>query len=76
VYLAAVIEYLAAEVLELAGNAASSLWAKRITPRHLLMAIKNDQELDNLLQNVTIAHGGVMPNDIKSFLKPKKSKKC
>ncbi|XXG59511.1 hypothetical protein AAC387_Pa04g1582 [Persea americana] len=74
IYLAAVLEYLAAEVLELAGNAARDNKKSRIIPRHVLLAVRNDEELGKLLHGVTISHGGVLPN-IHSVLLPKKTDK-
>jgi len=62
VYLAAVLEYLCAEILELAGNAARDNKKSRIVPRHITLAVKNDEELNKLLGGVTIASGGVLPN--------------
>jgi histone H2A len=62
VYLAAVLEYLTAEVLELAGNAARDNKKSRIVPRHVQLAVRNDEELNKLLAGVTIDDGGVLPN--------------
>ncbi|RDY14521.1 Histone H2A.6, partial [Mucuna pruriens] len=72
VYLASVLEYLAAEVLELAGNAARDNKKTRIMPRHIQLAVRNDEELSKLLEDVTIANGGVMPN-IHNLLLPNKA---
>ena len=74
VYLASVLEYLVAEIAELAGNAAKDHKKHRIVPRHLLLAIKNDEELSQLFRGVTISDGGVLPS-INPVLLPKKTGK-
>ncbi|CAK6966175.1 late histone H2A.2.2 [Scomber scombrus] len=73
VYLASILEYLCAEILELAGNASRDNKKQRIAPRHILLAVKNDEELNKLLAGVTISEGGVIPN-IQASLLPKRTK--
>jgi len=68
IYLSSVLEYLCAEVLDLSHNASSDNKKTRITPRFLQLAIRFDTELDELLSNVTIAEGGVVPHIDNSLL--------
>ncbi|KAL6047032.1 Histone H2B type 1-A [Balamuthia mandrillaris] len=62
IYLACVIEYLCAEVLELAGNAAKDFKTKRIVPRHIMLTVRGDEELDVLLSNAILPYAGVIPH--------------
>ena len=71
VYMAAVLEYLTAELLELSGNAAKDNKKTRINPRHIQLAIKNDEELNKFVGTATISAGGVMPN-VHAVLLPKR----
>ncbi len=72
VYLAAVLEYLTAEILELSGNAARDNKKMRITPRHMKLAILNDEELTKLCKGIVMT-GGVLPH-INAKLLPKEKK--
>lgn len=60
VSLTAALEYVMAEVLELAGNVAKQSHRLRISPRHLMIAVRSDEELNRLFRNSVFA-GGVMP---------------
>ncbi|XP_037537298.1 histone H2A-like [Nematolebias whitei] len=74
IYQAAVLEYLIAKILELAGNVAPDNKKTRIIPRHLQLTVRNDEELNKLLGRVTIAQGGVLPS-MHVVLLPKKAEK-
>ena len=62
IFTAAVLEYITIEILDLAGNAADEHKKKTIAPRHIQLAIRNDEELNKLMASTTIASGGVIPN--------------
>ena len=74
IFMSAVLEYLVAELLELAGNCAREHKKARIIPRHIKLAIKNDEELNKLIGKVTISQGGV-PANVNEFLLKKKGEK-
>ncbi|CAK6450042.1 unnamed protein product [Pipistrellus nathusii] len=55
VYLAAIIQYLTATVLELAADEAHKMGCRRITPQLLDMAIHNNALLSGFFDNITIS---------------------
>eukprot|EP00435_Cladocopium_sp_Y103_P035315 s2083_g9.t1 len=71
IYLTGVIEYVCAEILELAGNSAKENKKQRIIPRNIQLAIRNDEELNKYMSNVTVRSGGVIPH-IHQTLMPEK----
>ncbi|CAJ1004968.1 putative Core histone H2A/H2B/H3/H4/C-terminus of histone H2A [Leishmania naiffi] len=77
VYMAAVVEYLTAELLELSVKAAtqSSKKPHRLNPRTLMMAVRHDDDLGELLKSVTLARSGVVPSINKAIAKKKSGKK-
>lgn len=74
VFMAAVLEYITQEVLDLSANCAAEHKKTRILPRHMKLAIMNDPELEKLVVGTTIIESGVLPN-VNSFLFPKSVKK-
>ena len=72
VFMAATLEYLTAETLELASKTVAKGASRRITPRALCLAIRHDADLGSLLQNVTISRGGVASSGVAKGLEKKK----
>jgi histone H2A len=70
-YMAAVLEYVAAEILEFSGICCQESGRKIITPKHLNLGVRSDEELTKLMSSVTIHQGGQREN-ILDALQPKK----
>lgn len=69
-YMAGVLEYLTLEICELAGMICDKHKKKTIAPKHINLAIRNDDDLNKLMCEVTIAQGGRLP-----FIAPQLMKK-
>lgn len=76
VYIASVVEFLAADVLQFAGNQTKEKiprQRKRITPRDLLFALRDDEEMEIFTRHAIIPQAGVLPYIHKSLLPRKKN---
>ena len=76
VLLASVMEYLTAELLEIAGEVSAQFHRKRIIPRDLLLAIKNDEEFSKFFSKTTLVQGGVVPRIHPELVGTKKSRQA
>jgi histone H2A len=67
VYMSAVAEYVAAELLAVAGNNTIKHKRKRITPEDIAVAIRSDRELNLVCGNVAFAVDGVVKGVVKTI---------
>jgi len=69
IYTAAVLEYMCAEVLEISGNVAMEKKRKTIKPRDILLAIRDDEEINKLIsKNAVFCQTGIIPKKIPTVL--------
>lgn len=69
VFLAAILEYVASELLELSHDRAIDRGKRRIVPYDIFTVIRSDSELNQLLDGAAIPDGGTIPG-IKAVLLP------
>jgi histone H2A len=74
-FMAAVLEYITAEILELAGDLCLEQKKKIIMPKHINLGIRSDEELNKLMTNTTITEGSMHYHVEDALLKGKKNKK-
>ena len=63
VYLAAVLEYLVAEILEVSVMVVRQNKKNRIVPRYIFLGLKEDEEFNKLFSHTIIASSCVKPDN-------------
>ena len=74
IVMTAVCEYICTEILDLASTIAQENNKKRIVPRHLMLAISQDEELSKVINHAIWHESGVAPHIEKALLKGKSVK--
>jgi histone H2A len=69
VYMTAVLEYIAGEILELAGNHTQGAKRKRVTPEDIILSIRSDEELSKLCGSIAVYTGDKLTG-VSDALKP------
>ena len=59
--MAAVMEYVCAEILEISGEICKKSGKQRLMPRHIELALRDDEDLARHFQNKIVAGGGTAP---------------
>lgn len=67
VYMAAVMEYLAAEILEVACNSTTKAKRKRVTPEDVSMALRSDADLQKVCGGFALYTGDKLEEIAKSL---------
>ena len=75
VYLAGVLEYLTADLVETCGLRTKDSKRKRITPRDILFSLREDEDMFYFTRHAIVAQGGVLPYIHKGLLPPAKNPK-
>lgn len=73
-FMAAVLEYITAEILELAGDLTHGAGMKTIKPKHINLGVRSDTELAKLVSHIQISEGGQLSNINENLLPAKKGK--
>lgn len=69
IYMSAVLEYIVAEILELAGNHTQNSKRKRVTPEDVILSIRSDEELSKLCGSIAVYTGDKLTG-VGDALKP------
>ena len=62
IYLSAVLEYLTSEIVMLAAQEAKAEGTSRLKPRHIMLAIRKDPELNKYFGDGVFSEAGVLPS--------------
>lgn len=68
VYLTAVLEYITEEAMDLACHTAKQFGVSTIVPRHIMLAICTDEEMNHLFRGSIYVDSGVVPNINKNLI--------
>ena len=74
-FIAGVLEYITAEILEMAGNVCEESGRKIIAPKHINLGVRADAELNKMMTNIVISQGGMLPYVHDYLVPPKKGSK-